>query len=188
MSVSSAARAPQSDTGTGKDTVSIRPATPSDGAEMWRLVKEGVGLDENSSYAYLLLCKLFSATCLAARRRGELVGFVIGFRPPERPQAVFVWQIGVAPQCRGQGLASRLLDALVERPSCADVRYLEASVTPDNTASRALFQGFARRHGVACEVSPFLDAELFPDGHEAEELFTIGPLAADRESPTRSCA
>lgn len=186
MSAPQVSRAGSSERAT--EAVSIGPVTPGDGAEMWKLVKDGVGLDENSSYAYLLLCKLFSGTCLAARRGGQLVGFVVAFRPPERQEAVFVWQIGVASHMRGQGLASRLLDALVDRSGRKGVRYLQASVTPSNGASQALFRGFARRHGVACEVTPFLDAELFPDGHEAEELFTIGPLTEDREPKTRSSA
>lgn len=152
----------------------FRKARPADGARMYELVREMGGLELNTAYFYVLFCIDFADTCVVAEVDGELAGFVLGHRPPERPDTVFVWQVGVAPFMRKQGMARRLLDAFLEQNP--DARWLEASVTPSNTASRKLFRSVARDHGVDCDVSDFMRAEHFPDGHEPEELFRIGPL------------
>lgn len=60
---------------------------------------------------------------------------------------------------------------------------MEATVTPTNDASRNLFKGFARRTGSECVITPsFFREEDFPalePKHAAEDLFRIGPYAAD---------
>jgi len=159
--------------------IRIRRLTVDDGAEVWRLVRNTKVLDTNSPYLYLLAGAFFGDTSLVAEVDGDLVGFVFALRPPPHPEVVFVWQVGVSPLAQGRRVASRLLDALVQRTAEAGVTHLAASVTPSNAASRSLFQSFARRHGAPCEVSPFLESEQFPRGaHEPEELFRIGPLGA----------
>ena len=61
------------------------PAT-NDAAQIWQLVRETVVLDANSAYLYLLLCRDFSGSCLVARQDGRVVGFVTGYRLPQRFQ------------------------------------------------------------------------------------------------------
>ena len=156
--------------------VQFRKPRPEDGAAMWRLVDEMGGLELNSAYFYLLFATDFADTgVLAETEDGQLAGFIVGHRPPTRPEAVFVWQVGVAPWMRRQGLARRLLDELLERQP-EDVCWLEASVTPDNRASTRLFRAVARDRGVACQEREYMGAQLFPNSHAAENLFRIGPL------------
>ncbi len=155
----------------------LRRPTVSDGAAIWALVRESGVLEPNTCYAYLLLCTHFAETCLVAERGGRLLGFVLGYRPPTRPEAVFVWQVGVRADCRGEGLGKRLLGRLVELPGCADATFLEATVAPSNEASNRLFLGFARELGVPCELERgFESADFGPLEHEAEPLYRIGPL------------
>jgi L-2,4-diaminobutyric acid acetyltransferase len=158
--------------------VNLRPATPGDAASLWRLIGRVGGLERNSCYAYVLLCSDFGDTSMVAEQDGQLVGFVLGYRPPRRPEEMFVWQVGVAPELRGAGLAQRLLEALLAVPACSGVRYLTATVSPDNGASRSLFRGFARRRAVPFEVGPGFAADLFATPHEPEELVRIGPLGS----------
>lgn len=153
----------------------FRPARPEDGAAMWALVREMGGLELNSAYFYVLFCTDFADSCVVAEVDGRLAGFVVGYRPPTRPDAIFVWQVGVAPWMRRQGLAGRLLDALLDQQN-PPARWLEATVTPDNQASRSLFRALARDRQTGCEERAFMGASLFPVSHEAEDLFRIGPL------------
>lgn len=158
----------------------FRKARPEDGARMHKLVEEMGGLELNSAYFYLLYCIEYADTCLVAEVDDRLAGFVLGHRPPKRPDALFVWQIGVAPFMRRQGLARRLLDSFL---ACnPDARWLEATVTPGNEASRKLFQSVARDRGVDCHISNFMLTEHFSDGHEAEDLFRIGPFEPESHS------
>lgn len=154
-----------------------------DGAALWDLARD-CGLDLNSPYAYLLLAHDFAETCLVAEAEGRLVGFVTGYRPPERPDVVFVWQVGVAPDARGRGLGLALVDALVERTRTHGVRYLEASVTPSNDTSWRLFESVATRRGADIVKASLFDAALFPDGdHEEELLVRIGPFGPPARAP-----
>lgn len=156
---------------------SLRPPAAEDAAAIWRALPEIGELERNSAYAYVLLCTHFAGTAVVAHDGAELAGFVLGYRPPTVPDAVFVWQVGVRPAWRGAGLGQRLLDEVVWRAGeVAAVRELHATVAPDNLASRALFHGFARRRGVACAVRAGFPAALFPAAHADEELLVIGPL------------
>ena len=156
----------------------LRTPTVTDGADLWRALS-AAGLDENSPYAYLLVATDFSQTSLVAEDDGGMLGAVAAYRPPIRPQAVFVWQVGVLERGRGQGLASRMLHHLVELPANRDATELTATVTPDNEASLRLFRGFARDLGVACKEEPRFLREHFPaesGEHEPEDELVIGPL------------
>lgn len=166
------------------DPISLRfrAPRPQDGAAMWRLVKEMGGLELNSAYFYVLFATDFADTGVVAEtEQGELAGFIVGHRPPPRPEAVFVWQIGVAPWMRRQGLGRRLLDELLARQA-ADCRWLEATVSPDNAASLNLFRSLARDRGLNCREQEFMSEALFPNAHAAENLLRIGPLKPESKS------
>jgi L-2,4-diaminobutyric acid acetyltransferase len=154
----------------------LRAPTAGDAREIWRGLPAIGNLERNSAYAYLLLCTHFADTGIVAEQDGRIAGFVLGYRPPVDPRSMFVWQVGVAPEARGHGLGGRMLEAVLARPSCRNVRYLTATVSPDNTASLALFRGFARRRGIACEEAPCFPGALFPEPHPDENLLRIGPL------------
>jgi L-2,4-diaminobutyric acid acetyltransferase len=150
-----------------------------DGAAIWRIARDSGSLDLNSSYHYLLWCRDFSGTSVVARdAAGEPVGFVTGYIRPESPGTVVVWQVAVDAAHRGRGLAGALLDALAGRLRAASVDRLETTITPDNTASDRLFRAFARRHGAGVEREVLFDGALFPDGHESDLLYRIGPFTA----------
>lgn len=159
------------------DALVFRVPNKADAVAMWQFTQTPGGLEANSAYAYLLLADHFRDTCMVAELDGRIVGFVAGYRPPTHPDAYFVWQVGVHPDGRGRGIASRMLDAVVDRQT-TPVRFLEATVTPSNDASRRLFRSFAERRGVECVIASGFEPGDFPDGHEAEELFRIGPLQA----------
>jgi L-2,4-diaminobutyric acid acetyltransferase len=144
-------------------------------------VEECKPLDLNSSYAYMLLCAHFPDTCAVAESEGDLVGFVSGYRKPGDRSVLFVWQVAVSPRARGQGVARRLLDEIVARPEQAAVRHVEATITPSNRASWALFYSFAKERGAACARQTLFEEGDFGDqDHEPELLLRIGPLDAPR--------
>lgn len=165
----------------------LRSPSLRDGPRIWELVRYSSGLDLNSPYSYLLLCRHFSETCLVAESGGILQGFVTGYIPPGQPDTIFVWQIAVAPTCRRSGVGRRLLDALLDRLLQLGVRFMEATVTPTNEASRRLFRAVADGRGAGFRECSFFDRGLFPSGnggispHEPEVLLRLGPF--DRPTP-----
>jgi L-2,4-diaminobutyric acid acetyltransferase len=159
------------------DPLRFRSAVPADGVALWALARDA-GLDVNSTYAYVMFADYHRDTTVVAEDAGGLAGFVLGFRVPRDPDVVFVWQIAVAADRRGRGVGSSLLDELVARTGA---RAVEATVTPSNHASAAMFRALAARHGTTAAEETGYGEELFPDGHEAEVLFRIPTQA----TPTR---
>lgn len=144
---------------------------------MWHLAKDSGGLDLNSPYNYLLVCRDFSSTSVVAREGDRIAGFVIGYVPPHDADSLFVWQVAVRTDCRGRRLARRMLDHLGDVMAATGCRYLTATITPDNVASTRLFESFARAHGAAVVREAGFDAAQFPVPHPSEALFRIGPIA-----------
>ena len=121
----------------------FRRPDKSDGAAVWETVEKSGALDLNSAYSYLMMAAYFPDTCRVAYRGRRMAGFVLGFTPPRQPDTLFVWQIGVNPREQGRGLGKAMLLDLLATPACGHLRYLEATVTPSNTASERLFRGVA---------------------------------------------
>lgn len=156
---------------------SLRKPTAEDGYALNRLVAACPPLDTNSVYCNLLQCTHFRDTCLAAELDGQLVGFVSAYIPPAQADTLFVWQIAVADQARGQGLAKHLLKALLEQVPVR-VRFIETTITPDNQASWSLFHSLARDLNCQLESRPLFDRERHFDGrHPSEELLSLGPIS-----------
>lgn len=148
-----------------------------DGAHIQRLIQSSPPLDVNSTYAYLLLCQHFRDTCVVARRQAQLAGFVSAYIPPATPQVLFIWQVAVHPDARGERLGAAMLDELLARDSTTNVRYVETTVSPSNLPSRRLFAALARDRGVALQEQEFFTPNMFGGAdHEAERLLRIGPF------------
>lgn len=155
----------------------FRTPTEEDGKEVWQLIKNTGVLDLNSSYSYLMWSKFFDETSVVVEVENQIVGFISGFIQPNSPETLFIWQVAVDESARGKGLASRMLHAILHRDACRNIRCLEATVSPSNEASQALFRKLARDLNTVCEESKFFTANQFPgSGHEDEDLFKIGPF------------
>lgn len=140
------------------------------------MARDSKVLDLNTSYAYLLWCRDFASTSVVADVDGTPGGFVTGYLRPDQPDTLMVWQVAVDEEHRGRGLARRMLSELVDAVPNR-VTGMETTITADNAASIALFTSFADSRGARITREPVFDASLFPDGHETELLFRIGPLA-----------
>lgn len=171
------------------NSIQYRKPVLADAPAVAELVRDCPELDNNSQYAYILLCQHFAETCVVGENGERIVGFLSAYRPPpQRGTVVFVWQVAVHHSARGQGIAGSLLDELLKRDACADVEYLDATITPSNEPSRALFRSLARRHETGCETSPLFSAELFggEEHHEPEDLFHIGPFQRSKKQSKQS--
>jgi len=163
------------------ESITFRRPTLEDGMDVYRLVENCSPLDTNSSYCNLLQCSHFSDTSIAAEIDGKLAGFVSGYILPARPNTLFIWQVAVAEQARGLGLASRMLTNLLARDQSTSnstpIEYLETTITQDNKPSWALFEGLAKKQSVALNTSDWMDKEAhFSGQHDSETLVRLGPF------------
>lgn len=152
----------------------FRSPAPDDGADMWALARDS-GLDVNAPYAYVLWGRHFAGTSVVAEDHDRIVGFVTGFRPPDDVTALFVWQVATAGDIRGQGVAAGMLEELLARTAA---RFIDATVCPSNAASAALFRAVARRHATTVAETLEFPSALFPNDHEPEVRFRIGPFGS----------
>lgn len=148
------------------------------GHAVFELVRHSPPLDANSVYCNLLQCSHFAETSVAAMRGSELVGFISGYLIPEREQkTLFVWQVVVATSARGQGLASKMLEHLLERPRCEGVTFVETTITDSNRASWRLFERLARERQAELQRTTMFDQQRhFSGAHATERLVRVGPL------------
>jgi L-2,4-diaminobutyric acid acetyltransferase len=152
-----------------------------DGAAMHALASACPPLEANTCYAYLLLCTHFAESCLMAEDESGPLGYIAGYRVPDRRDTLFVWQIGVHERGRGQGLGARMLHALLGIPANRGMKHLETTVAPDNAPSQRLFRSFAEALGASCGEQDFFEPSHFGGAsHEAERLFRIGPIPEQR--------
>jgi len=163
--------------GPNTTAITFRAPVKDDGYRLHNLVGLCPPLDPNSIYCNLLQCSHFAQTGVAAELNGELVGFISGYIPPGQPDTLFIWQVAVHEQGRGQGLAKRMLKEIVKRDACSNVRFLETTITEDNDAFWALFRSFARDMGAELTYTEHFEKELhFGGENDSEFLLRIGPF------------
>ncbi|MGF1695760.1 diaminobutyrate acetyltransferase [Vibrio lamellibrachiae] len=145
-----------------------------DGDDVYSLIASCPPLDVNSSYCNFLQSTHFSQTCVLARCDGDIAGFISGYRKPDEPNTLFVWQVAVSPRYRGKGLAYSMLEELLNRDILSDVDAVETTITEENDASWALFKKLDKCNGERGEVSTFLDEKThFKGKHDTEYLYQI---------------
>lgn len=161
----------------------MRKPCAEDGQPVTALIAACPPLDQNSAYCNLLQCTDFADSCIVAELDGKLVGWVSGYRPPASRQDFFVWQVAVAPAARGRQLASRMINDLLQRPENTGVTHLITTVTQDNHASWALFEGLARTWQVPLQKTKRFEKDAhFKGAHATEWQARIGPFATGDHS------
>ena len=161
------------------DQITLGAPTPQDGPAVHALIGACPPLDRNSAYCNALQCTHFADTCVLARRDGAPVGWISAYRKPEAAETLFVWQVAVSSEARGEGLALRMLEALLAREACQGVQRLETTITSSNAASWALFRRLAERLRAPLKHRPWLlEGSELPAGAPTEHLLAIGPFPA----------
>lgn len=160
-----------------KPEVVLRTPNATDGPALSQLISQCPPLDENSRYCNLLQVSHFAETAVVADCNNRLVGAITGYLQPNHADTLFVWQVAVHSDMRGQGLARRMLEAILARTQCRAVRYIETTITPNNQASWALFESLARHLQAPLSKTPLFDCEThFAGHHDDEVLCRIGPF------------
>ena len=162
--------------------IGLHQPTAEDGPALSSLIERCPPLDTNSRYCNLLQCTHFAETAVLAWQSQPaaepiLVGSVTGYIHPQQPDTLFIWQVAVAKEGRGKGLAKSMLLHLLARKACRQIHFIETTITQDNQASWALFRGLARELSCGCEESVFFEkATHFAGHHDSELLCRIGPF------------
>lgn len=162
--------------------LTFRKPKEQDGHAVHHLIKNCPPLDRNSMYANLLFCSHFADTSALVEHDGKPVGYLSAYIPPNEPDTLFVWQVAVSKEARGLGLATRMIEDILDRPELQDVEQIQTTITMDNEPSWKLFKSFARSVDANCtDEVMFCRREHFRGAHDTEHLVTIGPLEDDNK-------
>lgn len=156
--------------------VTFKAPSLSDVPGIFELVKNSGALEVNTEYSYLLIAKQFSLTSAVCLSKGNVVGYLSGYRLPENPTALFVWQIAVDADFRGRGIAKGLILDVLSRPQNQEVSYVQATVAASNLASTALFKSLSNDLGCGFSSTEYFQDYHFSECHEAEPLLSVGPF------------
>lgn len=154
-----------------------------DGPALWTLAKSSGRLDTNSPYFYTLWCRDFAETSMLATVDEEIVGFIIGYVRPPDPETCFIWQVGLDERCRLPGVSGELLRRVMDPLVSRGVRYLEATVTRRNRSVIMAVERFAHRYELSARRDILFTSSDFPDDHEEEVLYRVGPFVPGLLSP-----
>lgn len=156
----------------------LRKPMATDGSRVTSLIAHCPPLDTNSAYCNLLQCTHFAGTCVLAERDGEIIGWISGYRPPNTPEQLFVWQLAVSSSARGEGLAINMLSALLQRCETRGVSQLITTITPGNKGSWAVFHALARRYDARLTHHTHFERDAhFAGRHDTEHLVSIIPAS-----------
>lgn len=166
---------------TEQDVV-LRIPNADDGPALYDLIAACPPLDQNSRYCNLLQVTHFARTAVVAELDGQLVGSITGYLKPEDPATLFIWQVAVHERARGRRLATRMMEEIVDRDSCAGVGFMETTIEPGNAASWKAFEKFAEARDAPMDQSLLFSRERhFAGAHGDEVLLRIGPFGAGRD-------
>ncbi|MFI6579390.1 GNAT family N-acetyltransferase [Nocardiopsis sp. NPDC050513] len=121
--------------------VSIRTARPSDHRRIIAVCDAWWGRPVANVLPRLFLDH-FHTSSLTAEAGAELAGFLVGFGSPSRPEEAYVHFVGVAPEQRRSGLASRLYARFTEAARADGRTTVRAVTSPGNARSIAFHRAF----------------------------------------------
>ncbi|MGH1470176.1 MAG: diaminobutyrate acetyltransferase [Cellvibrionaceae bacterium] len=155
----------------------FRKPSSEDGFFVSELIQACPPLDTNSTYCNLLQCEHFSSTSVVVEADGKLVGFMSGYIIPERKNTLFIWQVAVGDEVRGQGMAGKMVEHILNRRELNDIFFIETTITSENKASWSVFEKIAKHYSATLSKEVFFDKEKhFMGNHESEVLVKIGPI------------
>jgi L-2,4-diaminobutyric acid acetyltransferase len=159
-----------------KQNIQIKNPDSDYGYQISELIKNSPPLDLNSTYLYFIQSHYFNKTCaIAVNEIDRVIGFVSGFQDPRKKDTLFIWQVAISKDARGNGLASKLIHFILqEHPH---MQFIETTITKDNTSSISLFNKISQELNTNIIEEPFLDkSKHFLNQHDSENLFRIGPF------------
>ncbi len=136
----------------GFGNLTIRPMRTEDVAAVQAFVSTCPPLGVHTAFTYWVLSQYSSTFSFVAESDGRLCGLLTALATDRLDPGLYLWQLGVSEELRGQGVAGRLLSQLAQAMPPAGVTSFDVSISPENEASRRTFQGFARTVGAAWEV------------------------------------
>lgn len=96
---------------------------------------------------YRDLFRNFGDSCFVAIANGEDVGFIASHPTTTPPKEWFIWQVGILPDHRGEGLVDTLQDRVLEVARKSSAIAITTVIEADNSSGFGAFSRMAKRIG-----------------------------------------
>ena len=95
-------------------------------------------MENYPEHVYKIILRYFGDYCFIAEENEQIIGFVMGIRSFQ--DTYFLWDIGVTPTYRGQGIGGRLVREVERELGKMGFKRVELTIDPDNLPSQKLFE------------------------------------------------
>ena len=97
-------------------------------------------MENYPEHVYKIILRFFGDYCFIAEENEQIIGFVMGIVPQSFKGTYFLWDIGVKPSYRGQGIGGRLVREVEKESGRMGFKRVELTIDPDNLPSQKLFE------------------------------------------------
>lgn len=104
----------------------------------------------NGTYTYWMLADIYKGYSYIAEDEGILCGFITALPVPDQ-DAVFIWQLGVSPSRRKQGIAYQLVERAFEKAREKGYGGIITGIDARNIGSLSTFGKLAGKYGLKSE-------------------------------------
>ncbi len=98
------------------------------------------GLVQHPVHFYKIMTSYFGNSFFIAKDDNKLIAFVWGFISQTDKDVFFLWQIGIMKEYRGNMLAQKLMERLIEFAKQNNCKKVHATVETGNIASWKMFE------------------------------------------------
>lgn len=144
------------------EKVIVRTSRSQDTDDVFSLASNLPPLTPHTWYTYWNLFNNFGNSCFIAQDEGKPVGFMTSHPTTSPASEWFIWQAGLLPEYRGQGLIYKLQDRVVDSARQAGAIAIRTTIEADNPRSLGAFSKMAFRLGTNLE-----ELDRFKPGPEA---------------------
>ena len=149
----------------------LRKINGSDCATMRYLAQKCTPLDVHTQYTYWVNATFFDKCSFILESDGEPAGYIMTV---ENPETLFIWQIGILPEHRGNGLSYQLISACMDYAASAG-KNVKVTIAEENIASYRSFLSACEKKG--CRLNKLETVRIIdksdPAFEECEIMYEI---------------
>lgn len=101
---------------------------------------------------YHVMCTHFRGTCFVAEDKGQIIGYLLGFRSQTYPDQAYMHLLQVDPSYRGLGVGQRLFSQFQQAAMALGCRQIYAVSRPQNKVGMAFYARMGFRPETAGET------------------------------------
>ena len=122
----------------------LRSVKGSDANLLHHLALSCPPLDVHTNYTYWVVAEYFGEGCYILEEDNESIGYIMTIQTKDE---IFVWQIGILDEFRGQGYSSLLIEKVISN-AILTKRDVYVTIAKDNIVSFSAFSSVVKKSGL----------------------------------------